>query len=198
MAIVISADEIKKTLSGYKPERSGDFHQESAKIADREYAQAVKTAKDTKTVILLSGGSASGKTEYLSGYLQDTESIIVDGTLSTIEGFKIKYRKAQKNKKDVEVHSVIPHSLRDAFTAFLGRKRQYDAKHFYSTHSRSRSTLLRVAKDFQQVSITIITSYFIENKKMGFKVLEYKTRQDLIEYLETIQYTEEEVIKEIS
>ncbi|MEX0877264.1 MAG: hypothetical protein WDZ40_00180 [Candidatus Spechtbacterales bacterium] len=40
--IIISADEIKKTLPRYNPKKSGDFHTKSAKIADIRYEEALK------------------------------------------------------------------------------------------------------------------------------------------------------------
>jgi hypothetical protein len=51
-ALVISADEIKKTLPGYQPNKSHIFHRESTKIADKEYASAVKKYNTIKRVIL--------------------------------------------------------------------------------------------------------------------------------------------------
>ncbi len=36
-SIIISADEIKKNLKGYNPEKVEKFHTESAKIADKNF-----------------------------------------------------------------------------------------------------------------------------------------------------------------
>ncbi|MBI3074658.1 MAG: hypothetical protein HYY92_00360 [Parcubacteria group bacterium] len=156
-ATIISADEIKKTLPGYTPERSGDFHRESARLADKEYEKALHTSSE-KQVILLSGGAASGKTEYLSAYLAETSAIILDGTLPTVEGFLIKKRAAEKRGKKVSVHAVIPDDLRRAFVAFLERERKFDEEHFYRTHSSSRKTLLEIAENYPEVPITIAIS----------------------------------------
>ncbi len=197
-AIVISADEIKKTMPGYQPEKSGDFHRESARLADKEYTQTVR-ASDNKHVILLSGGAASGKTEYLSAYLMDGNAIILDGTLPTLEGFLIKYRMAKQHGKEVSVHAVVPDDLRRAFIAFLERERKFDEEHFYRTHARSRKTLLEIANKYDDVRITMITSYFKrKNEKMEFRELIYRDRNDLVEYLRRIQYTEEEIVKIVS
>lgn len=62
--IVISPDKIKKTLKGYKPQRAERFHVESARLADKEFEKALREVSARK-VILMSGGSASGKTEFL-------------------------------------------------------------------------------------------------------------------------------------
>ncbi len=196
-ATIISADEIKKTLPGYTPERSGDFHRESARLADKEYEKALHTSSE-KQVILLSGGAASGKTEYLSAYLAETSAIILDGTLPTVEGFLIKKRAAEKRGKKVSVHAVIPDDLRRAFVAFLERERKFDEEHFYRTHSSSRKTLLEIAENYPEVPITIAISYIKTEKIMGFRTLEYKSRNELIAYLKQIQYNEEGIIKIVS
>lgn len=80
MAIVISADEIKKELKGYTPNFAEKFHAESAKIADQEFEKAVETTP-YKEVILVCGGSASGKSEFLATQLTNRKSVIFDGTL---------------------------------------------------------------------------------------------------------------------
>lgn len=196
-AIIISADEIKKTLPGYVPEKSGDFHRESARLADKEYERTVR-ASGKKHVILLSGGAASGKTEYLSAYLVDEDAIILDGTLPTLEGFLIKYRAAKKYGKEVSVHAVMPDDLRRAFIAFLERERKFDEEHFYRTHASSRKTLLEIAEKYKDAQIAIITSYVRERKKMEFEEISYGNSSDLVEYLKSIQYNEEDIIKLVS
>jgi len=98
-SIIISADEIKKNLKGYNPEKVEKFHTESAKIADKNFIKYLNN-KDFNNVLLLCGGTASGKTELISEYLVDREdSIIFDGTLSTTEGAKIKIKNIEKKNK---------------------------------------------------------------------------------------------------
>lgn len=64
MTLVISADEIKKELPDYSPEKAESFHRESARLADKNFEIALKEST-FKEVILLCGGTASGKTEFL-------------------------------------------------------------------------------------------------------------------------------------
>jgi hypothetical protein len=99
MAFIISADDIKQTIPGYEPSRSHEFHRESARLADKAYEQGLKTRSEPE-VILLSGGAASGKTEYVSVYLHNKAAIILDGTLPSLEGARIKIRKAGACRKD--------------------------------------------------------------------------------------------------
>lgn len=193
-AIVISADKIKETLAGYTPAKSGDFHRESTRLADRKYRDILQKSQ-YKNVILLSGGSASGKTEYMSAYLEDKGDIIVDGTLPTLEGFEIKRRSALRLNKRVEVQAVLPDSLERAYIAFLERERKYKEKYFYRTHSQSRATLLGIAKKYLDVLITIIESSIEKDNSMRFKHFEFSGREELIDYLTKIQYSEEEIAK---
>jgi hypothetical protein len=130
MAIIISADELKKTIPGYDPNQSHVVHIESAKMADALYAKTVKES-DFEEVILLSGGAASGKTEFMSEYLANEPYIIVDGTLPTPLGARIKAQKALKHGKKVTIVAVWPADLRIAFAAFLQRDRKFPDEHFY-------------------------------------------------------------------
>jgi len=196
MAYIISADEIKKTLQGYDPERSEEFHSASAKLADKAFAQAVKERSE-ETVILMCGGSASGKSEYVSVYLEDKPVIILDGTLPTFEGAKIKIGKALRAGKAVEVHCVMPESLLVAFVAFLNRERKFPVEHFYRTHSSSRRTILQVAKHFPNIEIKLITSHGAEGSGMSFTEMEFESRGALIEFLESQQYTEVDIRNKI-
>lgn len=196
VAYIISADEIKKTLPGYDPKRSEEFHTASAKLADRAYVKALKERSE-ETVILMCGGTASGKSEYVSVYLEDKPVVILDGTLPSFEGAKIKIRNALKAGKKIEVHCVLPESLLIAFIAFLGRDRKFPVEHFYRTHSSARKTILEVAKAFPEVTIKVVTSHGAESSGMSFTEKEFDDRGALIEFLEAQQYTEEEIRNKI-
>lgn len=194
MAYIISADDIKKTLPGYDPEHSDVLHRESAKLADKEYETAIKTRSENK-VILMSGGTASGKTEYISEYLSKKSVIVFDGTLPSYEGAKIKIRKALKHGKIVEIHAVLPDDFLRALIAFLNRDRKFPPEHFYRTHSSSRKTLLEIAKNFPEVPICVVVSSYHKrgDSKMLFKVLTARNREELIEFIEQNQYNEDEI-----
>lgn len=192
MAFIIAADEIKKTLPGYTPDQAEGFHETSAKLADKAYARALKERSED-AVILMSGGAASGKTEYISEYLTNIEAIALDGTLPTFEGARIKIRNAHKSGKTVEVHAVLPSSLSVAFIAFLNRDRKFPVEHFYRTHSSSRKTLLEVAEQFPDVSIKLFISHGDPTPGMIFTEPEFTNRQQMIEFVKSQQYTEEEI-----
>jgi len=195
MAYIISSDAIKETLPGYDPKFAEKFHDISTKLADKKFEKALKNSS-MKRVILMSGGSASGKSEYVSEYLKKQKIIISDGTSSSYNRANIKIEKALKHRKKLEIHAVWPTDFATAFEAFFSRDRQFSPEHFYRTHSKSRKTLLRIVRKYPEISITIIVSKYDENRKgqkMEFEVLTDTNRDKLIEFLEKNQYTEEEI-----
>ncbi len=201
MTYIIAADELKKALPGYAPEKSEQFHSASAKLADAQYASVLKERAEP-TVILMAGGTASGKSEYVSVYLEQSPAIVLDGTLPTFQGAKIKITKALKAKKQVTVHCVLPKSLSVAFIAFLNLDRKFSTEHFFRTHSSTRKTVLEVAQTFPELEIKVIVSDvdFVDfgsgKSTMSFQELFFENQTALIEFLQAAQYTEES-IKEI-
>lgn len=192
MAILISADDLKETIPGYDPKKSHMVHVESARLADAQYDETIRTSEFNQ-VVLLSGGSASGKTEFMSEYLLDKPLIIVDGTLPTLEGAKIKIRKALKRGKRVKIIAVWPADLKVAFAAFLQRDRKYPDEHFYRTHSQSRKTLLELAQTDLNIEIEVYENHFDE-EGLVFYQYTFDDKAHLIEELKDNQYTEEEII----
>jgi hypothetical protein len=193
MAYIISADELKKTLPGYSPNKSEAYHRESAKLADKQYAKAVKERSEP-LVILMAGGTASGKSEYVSAYLENEDAIVLDGTLPSFDGANIKT--ALKTHKRVAIHCVLPESLPIAFVAFLNRDRKFGDEHFFRTHSATRKTILMVAEAFPDIPITIIMSsvyYVNDNALMNFRVIDFTNRAAQIEFLQGEQYTEDSI-----
>ncbi len=196
MVFIISADELKKTLPGYVPDRSDEFHRDSAKLADKAYELALKTRVE-KDVILLSGGAASGKTEYLSVYLASRDAIVLDGTLPSFEGARIKIRGARKSGKRVSIVAVMPEDFAIAFSAFLGRERQFPPEHFFRTHSASRKTLREIAVNFPDIDIVLIDSSYNPDSAMSFAEIMFDKRETLLELLRIRQYNEKEIRNKI-
>lgn len=191
---IISIDDFKEQIHGYTPEKAGEFHHESAKMADKEFDRIIKQT-DIGKVIFLAGGSASGKTEYLRTILESENAIIFDSTLSTTTGARIKIRKAQKHGKMAEIHYILPDNLRRAFIAFLARDRKFDDNVFYNTHSGSRSTLLWIAKEFPDIPIKIIESSYQKNKLI-YNEIKFKESAQQLEFISSIQYSIEDIPKE--
>jgi hypothetical protein len=197
MAYIISSDDVKETLPGYNPLKAEEFHKKSTNIADKMFEDALKSRTE-KTVIIMSGGSASGKSEYVSAYLYSRKVMIYDGTSSTYARAKGKLEKALRSDKRVEAHAVWPESFERAFLAFTYRDRQFSVKHFYRTHSNSRKTLLKIAKEFSNVPIKLtLSDYRTSEPKMTFSVLTEKSRIKFIEYLQDNQYTENEIMARV-
>lgn len=195
--VIVSADEIKKSLKGYDPSKVEKFHSESAKIADKNFSKYLNNG-DFEKVFLLCGGTASGKTELVSEYLINKKSAIVfDGTLSSIEGAKIKIKSVKKKGKKVVVCLVFPESYKDSMFAFLNRERKFDEKYFYKTHTGSLKTALWIAENYKEVEIEIYESFYDGLKNMKFNQYTFSSRKSLIEFLKTKQYTKEDILNEI-
>ena len=197
MAKIISADEIKKTLPGYKPDKAEKYHSESAKQADKEFYQAIKE-KSYQLVILLCGGTASGKTEFLMTHLIDRKDVVIlDATLSTVEGAGIKIRNISKLNKQLEIYAVIPDDLSRAFIAFLNRDRKFPDTHFYKTHSGCRKTLLWIAESLPSVKIHVVESTYTKSQKLVFSELKFENHNQLTDYLSDMQMTETDIISSV-
>jgi len=198
MAYIISADEIKKTLPHYDPAHSEDVHPASAKLADAMYVEALKERPEKK-VILMAGGTASGKSEYVAAYLETEDVIVFDGTLPTLQGATIKIKKAQKAGKKVEVHLVLPTYLTVAFIVFLNRERKLAEEHFFRTHAKSRKTVLEIAKTLPDIEIEIIESdvsfvnFFKRWGSMNFRRIKFDSKTQLIDFLRQNQYSETQI-----
>lgn len=197
MPVVISADEIKKKLPDYSPEKAELFHRESAKLADKEFEVVIKK-NPFKEVILLSGGAASGKTEFLVTQLSRRKCVVFDATLDTIERAKIKIRNIIKKKKKPIIYAVVPDDLKRAFIAFLNRDRKFSDEHFYRTHSGSRKTLLWIARNYANVKINIVESSYTKDQILEFAKVKFNSRKQMINYLSRLQLTESDIISIVS
>ena len=193
MALIISADEIKKQLPNYSPDKAESFHRESTKQADHLFTASLKESI-YKQVILLSGGAASGKTEFLSTQLLQEDCIIFDATLSTSEGAKIKIKQILKAVKKPIIYAVIPDDLKRAFIAFLDRDRKFSDEHFYKTHSGSRKTLLWIASEYPDIEINVVESSYTPDEKLQFIKKRFDNKKKLISYLTGKQLTEDDII----
>jgi hypothetical protein len=197
MAFIISADEIKKELPNYSPDKAEAFHHESAKKADKLFIEVLKDPV-YKEVILLSGGTASGKTEFLATQLLDKNCIIMDATLATELGAKNKIRQIVKAEKIPVIYTVIPDDLRRAFIAFLNRDRKFSDSHFYRTHSGSRKVLLWIAKNYPDIEMNVVESSYSTEDKLQFSKLNFDNQQKQLEYIVSKQVTEDDIIKAVS
>ncbi len=194
-ATIVSADELKKELSGYTPEHAEEFHTESARKADKKFDAALKCSEHP-TVILMSGGPASGKTEFVSEYLLDKDVLVFDGILPTENGAKIKIDHIRKSKKVIKIYAVWPEDMKAAYVAFLNRDRKFSDKHFYEKHSAARRILLWIATTYSDIAITIFKSAYLEGK-LHFTELVGR-RDDMVAYIRENQYHQDDIMKIVS
>lgn len=147
--MIIEVDEYKKKVPGYKPEKSEDFHRESARLADKDFVTCLRSQK-YKRIIFMAGGAASGKSEFAHSYLTQKDQLVYDGTLKDFDGFKIKLQKIErydKNNSRVKVVLIIPKDWVKAFEAFLKRERKMKNVTFFDTHIRSRIAVARILNE---------------------------------------------------
>lgn len=195
-SILISADDIKKELPGYTPDKASDFHVQSARIADRRFKKCLQSDQ-FDSVILMSGGPASGKTEFVTEYLLDRNHLILDGVLPTLEGAYIKIGSIIKAKKRVSIYAIWPGDMRQAYVAFLHRDRKFADKYFFEKHASARATLLWIANTYLDVEIRIFQSVYSVSKLLLFE-LAISGRNDLIEFLSSHQYNKGDIVKLVS
>lgn len=197
--MLISIDELKKALPGYTPERADDFHTESAKLADKLFGQELKKIKNEK-VVLMCGGSASGKSEFIEKFLTpDFEGIVFDSTLSSFEGAEIKIKKIKQSHNIPIICLILPDNFRRCFSAFNKRDRKIPEARFFETHSGSRKVALFLAKKYPEIEFLIYqNSYQPQNKEedqLAFSLIEFKTKKEMISFLRKNQHSKPKIKK---
>jgi len=198
---IIDLDEIKKEIPGYSPEKADEFHEQSAKIANKIFDMRLKEMKN-QNIVLMCGGSASGKSEFLAKFLPESfEGIVFDSTFSTPEGAEIKIKNMQKSGNTPILCVILPKNLKDSFTAFQNRERKIPEYRFYETHSGARKTALWVAKNFPEVEILVYENQYDafdqEEEELPYSQKQFDDKEDLLEFLQEIQYTEEGIFRQI-
>ena len=186
--MIIEVDEYKKKVEGYDPNKSEDFHFESAKLADKDFIDCLKSKK-YRRIIFMAGGTASGKTEFASSYLKHKDQLVYDGTLKDFSGFKIKLQKIErydKNASKVKAVLVIPLDWVKSFEAFLKRKRKMKNITFFETQIRSKLSVAKILRD-TKVRVEIYVSRYEEGKdRLGFikiKGIDRKKKAHLLEMI---------------
>jgi len=147
--MIIEVDKFKEKIEGYDPERSEDFHIESGKLADVEFRKQLKNSIH-KRVVLMAGGSASGKSEYAQTFLMHKDQLVYDGTLKNFHGFKVKNDKIKRYSKHspkIKVVYILPVNWEESLEVFLSRERKMELKTFFGTHAKSAFTVSRIFSD---------------------------------------------------
>ena len=225
---IVSIDEEKESLLGYSPEKADDFHIESAKSANKKFDQELKKIKNKK-VILMCGGSASGKTEFIEKFClvsnetktENLDGLIFDSTLATELGAKVKIEKIIRSKNIPVIYFIFPKNIKRCFTAFQNRERKIPENRFFETHSGARRIALWIAKNYQKVEIAIyqnelvdksnvnldfeeeffekksISEINLKNIDLKYYLSEFSSNCEMIEFLESIQFSVEELQQQI-
>lgn len=168
--MIIEVDEYKKQVVGYDANKSEEFHFESAKLADKDFTNCLKSKKYAR-IIFMAGGTASGKTEFASSYLIYKDQLVYDGTLKSFDGFNIKLERIErydKNNSKIKVVLILPVDWVKAFQVFLKRERKMKNETFFETHIKSKLTVARILRE-TKIRVEIYISNYEEGKdKLGF------------------------------
>ena len=201
MPTIIDLDEIKEAIPGYSPEKANEFHEQSAKIANKIFDLRLAETEN-QNVVLMCGGSASGKSEFLAKFLPETfKGIIFDSTLSNSIGAEIKIKNIKKSNNIPVLCLVLPKNLKDSFSAFCNRERKIPEHRFYETHAGARKTALWVAENFPEIEILVYENQYdasdASEEGLPYSQIKFKNKKDLIDFLRKIQYTEDEIFSAI-
>lgn len=195
MPTIIDIDSYKEKIPGYNPNKAGDVHTESAKMADQEFRLAItEKPKKYKKVIFLCGGSATGKTEFIKNYFKNepNSTLIFDSTFSGEQGMKSKLSKVKNKFDEVFVVLIQPADMISAFITFMSRNRKFHHNHFIKTHSGSRFVALKVLENYPMEDFRYFVSSLDEDKKMIFTETT-SDRDSLLELVKSEQITEDEL-----
>ena len=184
--MIIEVDEYKEKVNGYNPKRSEDFHIESAQFANADFVKELKTHKYNK-VILMAGGTSSGKTEFCRTYIKDKKALVYDGTLKKIDNLEVKLQKIEryaKEIKNVKVILVIPKDISASYAAFLKRDRKMSNFVFFETQIKSKITVAEVLEKYPKIKIEIKVSVYESTGKLTYiKVSLKKGRKQMAKVL---------------
>lgn len=192
--MIIEVDEYKKKVKGYDANRSEDFHLESSKLADRDFIENLKSRK-YKKIILMAGGTASGKTEFAKSYLINKNQLVYDGTLKSYNGFKVKRDKISnydKNRSTFKVILIIPYDWRKAFEAFLGRERKMKPEIFFNTQIQSKRTVAKILLE-TKFKVDIYISRIEEGRERLGYIKIRASRQSKANLLEKLAFLMEKI-----
>lgn len=180
--MIIEVDEYKKKIDGYNPKKSEDFHSESAKLADKDFIECLKSKK-YRRVVLMAGGTASGKTEFARSYLNKKDQLVYDGTLKDFEGFKIKLEKIKrydKSIKNIKVILIIPSDTTEALGAFLKRDRIMKLDTFFDTQIRSKMTVAQILKQTKTRVEMYISHVGLDSNKLKYTRMKLARRRNKV------------------
>lgn len=181
--MIIEVDEYKKRVEGYTPERSELFHRESAKLADIDFTNELKTQR-YKRIIFMGGGTASGKTEFAISYLNRKENLVYDGTFSN--GFKAKTDRIvrySKNNPLVKVVLILPVSWERSFEVFIKRDRKMSTETFFRTHINSKLQVAEILES-TKYKVEIYLSFMPpQSSKLQYMRVRIKSRKAIANLL---------------
>lgn len=183
--MIIEVDEYKKQIPGYDPEKSEEFHSESAKLANKDFDTCLKSGK-YKRIIFMAGGTASGKTEFAQSYFGHKDQLVYDGTLKHFNGFDIKVRNVNrftKNTAKIKAVLIIPRNIDQSFEIFLTRERKMKDEVFFETHKKSAETVAQILIHTKYRVEIYVSELDSDIKRLKYKRLRIISRMRIAKFL---------------
>jgi hypothetical protein len=91
--------------------------------------------------------------------------------------------------------------LRRCFAAFNKRDRKIPESRFYETHSGAREVALWISENYPEIEILIYQNLYQPDNKadgqLAFEKRDFKTRLEIIDFLNKSQISKEEIRKTI-
>lgn len=139
--MIIDVDDFKSLITDYiesDPASTNKVHSESGRLADSKFEEELKTKKYSELLIIC-GGSASGKTEFAHSFYEKEDSILIFIiTLKNIGSVSSKLSHAYKQHiRKISILIIVPDNIEKCFYEFKQRVRQIDENVFFDTHTRA-------------------------------------------------------------
>lgn len=167
---IVAGDDVKFIVPKFGPDKSTTYHEPASRFAKQHYDELLNR-KDTvdKDVLIMAGGTGSGKTTALKGVIKnkgqtlDDFAAVIDTNLTTVNSAKSRIDPALESGRSVNIQYVY----RDPIEAFkngvipraLKTGRMVLPEVHGDTHAGSMETVIKLAekyKDDPRVNIEIV------------------------------------------
>jgi hypothetical protein len=186
--LIIDSDKVKERMAGYTPEKAPEFHEESSKIAEQAFKDALKDP-EYSSVEFMAGGSGSGKSEvYVNANKNKPDTILYDGTFADGVKARKKLEQALSSGKNVSIKAIYA-PIEDAWKFASLRDRVVPKDVFIEKHTGFRNTVADLAKEYPNLKVDVYLN------RLGKKAakLEFSSRQALLDHLDNQRLLESEV-----
>jgi len=216
---IVSPDDAKHIIPGFKPERSVDYHEPGKAWVKDNVAKKLLADETTKNqpVLFTGGGTGAGKTTALrkvldsSGKKLDEYAAVFDGNMANISSAEKKIQQVLDTGRDVKIAYVYRHPVRSFSHGVIPRTKTEGRVINIDTHTKTHMDSLEVVqklhekfKDNPKVDIQVIDNsrgygksanvpvYFLKDKGYNKDVLKGELHGKLKEAKQAGQISQKE------